>query len=373
MLVVKHSGRKENLSGLALVAERQQNQRLRSRRLLQTHAAAMADDESNGGSEPLVPNLSHERPLDSLLPEMNSASSEAVHDNAPSEVGAVHPRVLEVGLDDGREWTMAIWEATDAERLVDELQQLTRATLLRRLSRPSEGPGEPELDFLGLRLFSFDSLRRQTREQLEHRGFSEVSYDPDEFTERMKAWRGEARSSGVDVPARPISIWLLPVEHHDDERREDLEAIEAYMAETLGEERWGQTPGGISKLFARRLEDRYGVEVGLGRSGLDTMEEFAFPEADGAVRWSYPLFFQAVCDYIGVVLHASYGIEVQWGICEPGPRGEIPPPIFRHPASGRTIPVGRALLDWCVLPADSAGGNLADHVDQLAESLQGDG
>lgn len=333
----------------------------------------MADDESNGGSEPLVPNLSHERPLDSLLPEMNSASGGVVHDDAPSEVGALHPRVLEVGLEEGREWTMAIWEASDSERLVDELQQLTRATLLRRLSRPFDDPGERRRDFLGVRLFSFDSLRRTTREQLERRGFSEVAYEPDEFTERMKAWRGEARSSGLDAPARPISIWLLPVEHYSDERRDDLEAIEAFMAEKIGEERWGQTPGGISKLFARRIEDHYGVEVGLGRSGLEVMEEFAFPEAEGAVRWSYPLFFQAVCDYIGVVLHASYGIQVQWGICEPGPRGETPPPIFRHPASGRTIPVGRALLDWCVLPADAAGSELADHVEQLAESLEVDG
>lgn len=342
----------------------------------------MADDNSDGdledGLEELTPNVSEDRPLDALVPGMGpgaGTSNDEPHADAPSDVDAIHPRVLEVGLEEGREWTFALWDDPGASEIRGDLLQLVRATLLRELSRP---PGETtdEEPFVGMRVLSFDSLLEESRNALRALGFTEEPYDPEEYSERMKAWRNEATAGGFRAPARPTSNWFLPVARHEGDRGEALDAIVGSVIDELGGEVWGETPGGPSKLFARELEQSHDVEIGMDLESIATMESHAFPEATSAIRWCPPVIFQAICDYAGVVLHGAYGVRVQWGLCEPDERGVTPPPMFRTPGDDRRIPVGRALLDWCVLPpndSETDNGVLAERLDELGESLSGAG
>ena len=335
----------------------------------------MSEDDDNGVSpdaEDLVPNLSEDRPLDTLMPEMGGSSGADLHEDAPTEVRAVHPRVLEVGLEEGTEWTLACWEDPGPQGMHEQFVPLLEATLLREMSRLPEWERSEERRFTGMRVLSFDSLVRKSRDVLEKLGFSEQPWDPDKYSERMSAWRQEAQAGGIDVPARPISLWHLPVAHAEG-RADELTGIEERVLEKLGDEVWGATPGAMSRHVAEQLEEVFGVEVSLGAPGLEVMQEYLTVEQAGAVRWMEPVFFQAICDFIGVCLHGEYGLRVQWGMCEPDPRGIVPPPMFRDPQGGEnsTIPVGQYVLNWCVLPlGDREPPRLAEKVEQLADMIE---
>ena len=339
----------------------------------------MTDDNGNndaGSPDDLVPNVSEDRPLDSLMPEIQGGGSggdEAFHADAPTDVGAIHPRVLEVGLEEGTEWTLACWNDPGEAGMRTQFGQLVRATLLKEMSRLPEWEREEERAFVGMRLLSFDSLVREGRVVLEELGFAEEPYDPDQFSERMAAWRQEARAAEMEVPARPVSNWHLPVVDPASERP-GLAGVEARMLDKLGSEAWGQTPGAMSRHAARELEAEFDIEIALGSEGLRTMASYLTTDAKSAIRWTAPVFFQAICDFVGVVLHGKYGIRVQWGVCEPDPRGVVPPPMFRQPGSGTdgTIPIGAHVLDWCVMPVAEGGDvpDLADRLEALAKSLE---
>lgn len=343
----------------------------------------MSDDQddgeygTSGGLDDLTPDVSEERPLDSLLPEMQKSglsADQAPHADAPTDVDAIHPRVLEVELEPGHEWTMALWDDPGDEGVQTELVQLLRATILRELSRPPRQQRNAAREFLGARILSFESLREPTRSALGSLGWEEQAFDSEEYSERMKAWRDEAQAADLASPGRPTSIWQLPVAHPDPPRHDRLDEIAETMLESLGDEIWGATPGGMSKLLAKGLEDRFGAEIGLGAGGIDTMVSHVVPEAPDELCWVRPVVFQALCDFVGVVLHGSYGVRVQWGLSEPDQRGLVPPPMFRDPNTQRTIPIGRALVDWCVLPEPEStpSGRIAERVEELAESLASD-
>ena len=337
----------------------------------------MSEEEDNGkafGGDNLVPNVSEDRPLDALMPEMAEGGGESgLHRDAPRNVGDVHPRVLEVGLEEGKEWTFACWRDPGAATMGEVFGNLVEATLLKELSRPPSWEREEEREFVGLRLLTFDSLAKDTRSVVEKLGFSEVPYDPDEYSERMSAWRQEAQSAGLEVPARPVSIWHLPVARNE-ENASTLQSIEGELLEQLGDEVWGATPGGISRHAARILDEHVGADVQLGAEGLETFQRYFVLERPGAVRWIPPVFFQAICDFVGVVLHGKYGVRVQWGMCEPDPRGIVPPPMFRDPSSSGsgTIPIGRDVSNWCVMPYNGVAPSLAERVDELAARLKGE-
>lgn len=333
------------------------------------------DDDAPKEPDELVPNVSEDRPLDSLMPEMGGGAGDeqAFHEDAPEEVGAIHPRVLEVGLEEGLEWTLACWSDPGETGMRTQFGKLIRATLLKEMSRLPEWERDEDREFVGMRLLSFDSLVRETRAVVRELGFSDVDYDPDQYSERMAAWRQEAGSAGLEVPARPVSVWHLPVAHPDT-HADELARIESRMLVEIGAETWGQTPGAMSRHAARALEEAFDCDIGLGPEGLTTMASYLTTDAPGAIRWMPPVGFQAICDFVGVVLHGQYGIRVQWGVCEPDPRGVVPPPMFRQPGTGGegTIPIGRHLLEWCVMPVTDPAGepDLGQRVEALAASLE---
>lgn len=334
----------------------------------------MTDDDENrqeGAPEELLPGLSEDRPLDGLMPEMNETPE---HEGAPDEIDAIHPRVLQVGLEEGREWTLACWWDPGPEALDEQLGTLVDATLLRALSRLPRWELEEHREYVGVRLFVFGELESGSRETIESLSFSEVAYRPDEQTERMNAWRNEAEAAEMPVPTRPESVWHLPLTH-PDEYGGDLLAIESEMLEAIGEGVWGEAPGAMSRHLAEGIEERFDEEISLGLTGLEAMTGVVFPDGGKeGVRWTRPVFFQAICDFVGVVLHGKYGVEVQWGMCEPDERGNVPPPMFRYGAGrkARRIPVGRIVQEACVLPGGREA-SLVEVVDDLATSLASPG
>lgn len=335
------------------------------------------DKGAKGGAEQLKPNLSEDRPLDSLMPEMRGGKKgggEDPHAGAPGQVGAIHPRVLEVGLEEGREWTLACWEDCPPVEFGEQFGQLVEATLLREASRIPAWEADEQRKFTGMRVLTFDSIRQENRRILRQLGFVEGNYVADEYEERMDAWRREANAAGMQPPMRPVSVWHVPVAEFDAERAEALDAIEATMLEKLGGEVWGETPGGMSKLLARQLAEHFDIDAGLDPESLAAMAGAVTPDALQAIRWMRPVFFQALCDFVGVLLHGKYGLQVQWGMCEPNDQGIVPPPMFRDPEGpGRgAIPVGREVLRWCVLPVDDADQlpDLEDEVAALARTVE---
>lgn len=320
----------------------------------------------------LVPNFSEDRPLDSLMPEMQDRGDEQLHEDAPREVGAIHPRVLEVELEEGKEWSLACWSDPGPARMREQFGNLVEATLIKEMSRLPEWERDEDREFTGMRLLTFDSLAADSRGVVEGLGFAEADYDPDQYSERMSAWRQEASAADLEMPARPISVWHLPVAH-PDARSSELARIASRMLGEIGSEVWGETPGGLSRHAARELEETLGVDVGLDLSGLEAFEQHFVVDETETIRWIEPIFYQAICDFIGVLLHGKYGLQVQWGVCEPDPRGIVPPPTFRQPGAGRgeTIPVGRYVLEWCLMPVRDGEKppTLAARVDALANRL----
>jgi hypothetical protein len=331
-------------------------------------------DEAADGLEALTPDVSEERPLDALMPEMQKSGlsdGDDPHRDAPTEVDAIHPRVLEVELEGGHEWTLAFWEDPGPEDVRTTLHQLMRATVLKELSRPPRRERTDPRTFLGARTLAFESLREHTRSALRDLGWREESYDPEEYSERLKAWQNEARAAELDVPARPVSIWRLPARRSNPPRSESLDAIAEEMLDVVGDEYWGETPGGLSKLLARGLERRFGVDIEIDAEGLRAMEHQVVPDVPDAISLVRPILFQGLCDFVGVVLHGSFGVRVQWGLCKPDERGLVPPPMFRDPATQHTLPIGRALLDWCVLPDGKSDRDrdIGSRIEELARTL----
>ncbi len=333
---------------------------------------------SNDDERDLVPNLSEDRPLDSLMPEMRGRddgdAADDLHADAPDEVGAIHPRVLEVGLEEGYEWSLACWSDPGASQMRARFGNLVEATLLRKMSRLPVWERDESRRFVAMRLLSFDSLAADSREVLGELGFEEEVYESDRYEERVAAWRQEARGAEIDVPARPVSVWQLPVERSASNAAR-LEAIASRTLETMGEQVWGETPGALSRVAAREIEEAFGREIELGPEGLERLEACLTVDATDAIRWLEPILAQAICDFVGVVLHGTYSIQVQWGVCEPDPRGVVPAPMFRRPGTGRgeTVPIGRRILEWCVMPVSEGeeAPALAERVEKLAARLAG--
>jgi hypothetical protein len=314
----------------------------------------MIDDDANGedGVESLVPNVSEDRPLDALMPEMRGFEG----DELPPGVSAVHPTVLEVGLEEGAEWTLACWRDPGPLDLRDQLGTLVEGTILRELSRLPEWEREEEdRDFVGLRVLAFDDIGPDSKTVLEELGFHEEPYEADHYSERLQAWQKEADEAGFESVHHPHSIWALPIARSSGTRGETLQEIERSMLDRLDSQVWGETPGGMAKLLARQVEEAFGVEIELGPEGVETFESILTPDVYEHVRWMAPVCFQGFCDFLGVVAHGHYGVRVQWGMCEPDERGLVPPPMFRWETSegdAQTWDVGRSVLQWKVAPID---------------------
>jgi hypothetical protein len=313
-------------------------------------------NDGNGQKDPstLTPRLDEDRPLDSMLPEMTERGArKTVGSDASIEKTSLHPRVLEVELEDSMEWALAAWEDPGQLELITGLRRLLEGTLLSEMSQPASREDLPERRFRAVELLVFDELFGETQYALGEMGFEGVDYRPDRYTERMDAWQEQAREIGHDVAGRPESVWRNEFETADSTIDEKLETIHDDLRRSLRDQVWGEQPGAPSKALAEKFRQHFNTSISPGPDGLDSFELFVVQEGGDYIRWMRPLVFQALCDFIGVVLQAHYGFQVDWAMCEPDDNGFVPPPLFRLRRGGQTqtFPVGLHVARWAMMPA----------------------
>lgn len=312
--------------------------------------------------------MSEERPLDALLPGLGKTGRKK---SEPIDASAVHPRVLEVTLEDHMEWTLGVWSDPGAHALDKRLRELIQVTVLAELSKSPDSKTASR-NFSKMRLLAFSELSAKSREAIEKIGFSEVEFEPDQYVERVAAWRDEASAAGLSPSARPTAVYVLDISRGDPVIAENLRTIQGQMTKTLAGEFWGQTPGGPSRLMAMHFRQSLNAAVTPDRKGLHQFELFIVQDRSRCLRWIDPSIFQALCDFVGVILRAVYDLDVQWGICTPDASGFAAPPVFRIKKSEgyQIVPISLHVLNWCVMPRGPDAPSLAESVDVLAGELR---
>lgn len=322
----------------------------------------MSDDDK-------IKRISEDRPLDALLPELEKPPTRG-DASAPSGA-AVHPRVLEVQLEHHMEWALACWADPGPQALREQLRRLLEVTFLAEYSQPATEE-LVERNFEAVQLLVFADLDDAAQAVLEELGFSSVSYVPDNYVERMSAWRDEARAAGGEVPNVPRSVWKADIERPSDALAEKLAKLERQMVNKLDGDVWGETPGGPSRLMATYMRQFFNTTVTPSREGLHNFELFLVQETPGKLRWLGPVVFQGLCDFMGVLLQAEHNFTVQWALCTPDSSGFAPPPVFRVllPGGHRHVSIGQLVVQWAVMPRDEDDPSLATRLDEVADGLK---
>lgn len=298
--------------------------------------------------------LPSDRPLDALLPGLSSPSARLDSGPAPRGTPAVHPRVLEVRTEDGYDQVFVCWEDPGGARaLHTALRKIIEATLLHELTQPpARGASVLGRPLRGLRLLCFadvpgvdDAVRAFGLRRSE-------AHAPAADADILRVLREEAAGRGTALPDRPVHTFHVPVQGQPGSWGEKLATIQSWMVDRMGEDVWGNTPGGPSRLLATYLKEEVGEAFQPDLDGLDRMEFLLVPRETGVIRWIQPLLFQALCDFVGVVLRTALDVETAWAICEPEEDGLIPPPLFRLRRGGQVthLPIGPHVLRWCIMP-----------------------
>lgn len=311
----------------------------------------MSDDRVDRVRQRLaIESMSADRPLDALLPGLGTPAAPSLPRTA------VHPRVLEAEVDGAREWGLIVWDDPGGPNaLHTNVQGLLEATLLAELSRPPASVHRvPDRRFDAVRLFVFADLPYDPAPAIRAFGFTPAAFDAADYEERLRVLGDEARSAGR-APGTPVSVWEAPIRHHDGQLGEKLRDIERMMAERMGDDVWGKTPGGPSKLFATYVEKVFGENVRPSLDGMRAMEMLLVQQEPGAIRWMPPLLFQALCDFVPIVANVEYGTKTSWAVCEPIEGDTAQPPLIRVEPSkaGEAavhVPLGPHILRWSMMP-----------------------
>lgn len=265
----------------------------------------------------------------------------------------LHQRVLHVDCEGGFEWVLALWADPGGARALHEaVQRLVEATLLSELSRPASDRDAMDRTPRALRLIQLAPVDGPVDAALRAFGFTRDDPDPAWLDERLLSLRGEARSVGIDALGAVEAVWTAPIGETPGLLGEQLTAIHTMMSDRLGQDVWGATPGGPSRLLAEMIRRFFSEQVAPTVDGLETVELLLVRRDPGVIRWLRPLLWQALCDLVGVVTVTVWGEPVQWAVCTPEPDGFVPPPVFRIDGKGGLthVPIGLHVLRWCVMP-----------------------
>src|SRR5690554_2429115 len=107
--------------------------------------------------------MSEERPLDALLPGLGKSARKK---SEPIAASPVHPRVLEVKLEDTWEWTLGAWSDPGARALSKRLKELIQVTVLAELSKSPDSKTASR-NFSKLRLLVFSKMSEESLKVIE--------------------------------------------------------------------------------------------------------------------------------------------------------------------------------------------------------------
>ncbi len=278
-------------------------------------------------------------------------------DDEIRQTDAVHPAILQVTGDETRRWCAAVWSVGPGEQqLVGRIRGLVESTLAAHWMQPPV-QYEPGTDFVNsFDLVVYESTVDGLDARLRADGWDQVDTSrmiAEEY-EQFDVLADEARKQGLSVATSPEELWRIPVAPRAE--AVDIDHIEfgERIAEMMGDQVWGETPGWFSRAYCEELGERIGVEFTPDEDGLRRLDEALFGFSSDGIHWLEPPSFQAACDFLGVVVDAETDLDVQWGTCPVDEEtGLAPLPLFRMRVRGRdweTIPVGRDVLQGGCVP-----------------------
>ncbi len=274
--------------------------------------------------------------------------------------------VVETAVEGGYVWTLSSWGgASSAEDIVEEFRVALSSALLAVLSRPARDRALLGREYIGVEWYQCgESIAQESMDALMRGlGFSRRSRENIDSTSAVERMRGMALEHGEELSGESIQVWEAPVAFYTGAYGQQLWDMQRMMYERMDDALWGEQPGGPSKLFAGLVRNLLGAHVGPNREGLSTMELLLVQDSEVHVRWMPPLLFQALCDFVGILLRTMFRVEVEWAVSEElGGVWSVPQLSVRHGEKRMIFPVGDWLLGCCVL---SVKGKLS-----LVESLE---
>lgn len=287
------------------------------------------------------------RPLDTLLPSLRVAEKLEGRESGP----AVNPSVLEVELEDGYEWVYAAWaDPGGANALRRELERLMAVTLMLHLSTPPKFVDSRE--FRTMRLMVFAPVDESVAEAMQTLGFRESSFEAQRYQGRILSLHEIAREAGWEIPGRPESMWDAQITRPDAVLTRAMQAINSTIAEEMGDRLWGGEPGLASKLLAEQIRARFGTQIEPTREGLKQLDVLLVDHTPGTIRWMPPMIFQALCDFVGVVIQNDLGRQVGWAESKFDDVEQPQPPFLQveSPEGPKLLPIGIKMTRWLAMP-----------------------
>lgn len=292
--------------------------------------------------------------------------------NITSQTEAVHPGVLRVSGEQTSRWCAAVWSTSPGERrLVGEIHRLVQGTLIAHWMQP---PAQYELATQAVNSFDlifFQPLESPLRDRLKAEGWQPVALElmsNDEF-EQFQVLSDEARKKAIDIAGGPTALWRVKFEAVGGDESQGPAKLGAAVAEKLEDQVWGQIPGWFSRVFCDQLRRVTAVEVEPTFEGLAALGRTILGHQDRGIHWLEPMAYQAICDFIGVVVQAETELDVQWGTCPVDQTtGLAPAPMLRVRQGSqpwRNLAVGYDVIEHCCVPwgpkpQTERDGNLED-------------
>lgn len=346
-----------------------------------------SDDPKQGTTKPKassiqIHRMSEDRPLDALFPELqqpyapNDAAAQATTSvqDAQTARPILSSNVLDVELEQAQRFVLSCWRTSHTSEeppFEASLRGLLSATLLQELSRPPGWGEATHRRIEGVDLFVFDTLSQEQRDSLARLGFVQETFDPLAHGNRLHAWQNEARMQGWGVPGEaPTSLWYAPLRVQNasqDTLTKTLREAHEEIARRHDARLWGAFPGEPSHTLASILERELQYKLSPDMKSLQELDALVIERATHAIRWIEPMVFQALCDFMGIVLMASKRARVQWGVCESDRHGGHLPPLLRLADRGgvRDVEVGLALLEHAIMPRSSEPEPLASWFERV--------
>lgn len=284
-------------------------------------------------------------PLDELLVGLRDKKQ-------PLPYSPLHPRVVSMGHEDGsRSLVACFWESPEsAASLHAQLKPLLEAALLAELSLTGEQMQQVTGPLRSVQLLMYQEGDATFAQALAPFGLKPVAVDDAVGRRAAALMRGEALLLDRPVPDSPLArfeVQCVPTEH-------PLANEVGSVLRRQTEGAWGAAPGLLARRAADALASADFAGVEPTAAGIERLESLLVHTKTDVIRWIEPVWFQSLCDLIAVAAHTAWGMQVQWGVCEPEQdTGLCPPPVIRVERPGETaghVPLGQHVLGWCIMP-----------------------